>query len=63
MFQFRATPRTKCRKRFPRHLLDRLVTAALSALILFITLFSWTCQLDARPSDQPNIVFILADDK
>ena len=51
-----------CRRTFPRHLLHRITTLAISAFAALFAQTLYTPSLKAESSDRPNIVFILADD-
>ncbi len=51
-----------CRREFPRHLLHRITTLAISACTALFAQTLYTPSLKAESSDRPNIVLILADD-
>ncbi|MEZ6093472.1 MAG: arylsulfatase [Pirellulaceae bacterium] len=51
-----------CRPTFPRHLLHRITTLALSVSVVVIAQSLYIPALNAQSSDPPNIVLILADD-
>lgn len=58
----RASGTSDCRRTFPRHLLHRITTLAISAFAAFFAQTPYTPSLKADSSDRPNIVLILADD-
>ncbi len=51
-----------CRREFPRHLLHRITTLAISACTALFAQTLYTPSLKAESSDRPNIVLIVADD-
>jgi len=62
MFQFLAITQAGCRREFPRRLLHRITILAKIAHVALISQVIYTQQLNAKSSDRPNIVLILADD-
>jgi hypothetical protein len=62
MFQFLAITQAGCRREFPRHLLHRIATLAIIALVALVSQLLCTQQLNAKSSGRPNIVLIMADD-
>ena len=62
MIQFLAKTQAGCRRSFPRRLLHRITTLAISACAALIPQTLYTKSLKAESSDRPNIVLILADD-
>jgi hypothetical protein len=63
MFQFLAITQAGCRRIFPRHLPHNVATLAKIAFVALISQLIYTQQLNAKFSDRPNIVLIMADDK
>ena len=62
MFQFLAMTKAGCRRSFPRHLLHRITTLAISALVVLIAQAIYTQRVSADQAQRPNIVLIMADD-
>lgn len=62
MFQFLAITQAGCRRSFPRHLLHRITTLALSAVVVLVTQVIYTQPVNADQASRPNIVLIMADD-
>lgn len=58
----RAFGTSGCRRTFPRHLLHRITTHAVFAIVVLFAQLLYTPLLKAESSDRPNIVLILADD-
>ncbi|WP_146600625.1 sulfatase family protein [Novipirellula aureliae] len=52
-----------CRREFPRHLLHRINTLAISACTALFAQTLYTPTLQAESSDRPNFVLILTDDQ
>ena len=62
MFQFLAMTPAGCRRSFPRHLLHRITTLAISAVVVLIAQAIYTQRVNADQASRPNIVLIMADD-
>ncbi|MEE3220947.1 MAG: sulfatase-like hydrolase/transferase, partial [Planctomycetota bacterium] len=62
MFQFLALTRAGCRRAFPRRLLHRITTLAVSVVAALVAQVIYTQSVNAKSSDRPNIVLIMADD-
>ena len=62
MIQFLASTQAGCRRLFPRHLLRRIATLALSGVAALLMQSFHGPILQAESTDRPNIVLILADD-
>ena len=62
MFHFLAKSQAGCRRGFLRHLLHRITTPAFFIAIAVIPQLIYTPILNAKSSDRPNIVLIMADD-
>jgi arylsulfatase A-like enzyme len=62
MFQFLTSTRAGCRREFPRRLLHRITTLAISALAVATLQTLYSKALFAESTTRPNIVFIMADD-
>lgn len=62
MFPFLAMTHGGFRRSFPRHLLHRMTTVAVSAVVLLVALVIDAQPVNADQATRPNIVFILADD-
>ena len=62
MIQFLATTRAGCRRLFPRHLLHRIATSGMLAVVCLLTQTLFFTQAKADSATRPNIVLILADD-
>ncbi len=63
MFQFLATTRAGCRRSFPRHLLHRITTLAITGVVAVITQMIYTEPVSADQVSRPNIVLIVSDDQ
>ena len=63
MFQFLAITPAGCRRSFPRHLLHRLTTLAISAVVVLVAQAFYTQPVNADQASRPNIIFIMADDQ
>ncbi len=59
----RAFGTSGCRRTFPRHLLHRITTHAVFAIVVLFAQLLYKPLLKAESSDRPNIVLILADDQ
>ena len=62
MFQFLAITQAGCRRSFPRHLLHRITTLAISAVVVLVAQVIYTQPVNADQASRPNIVLIMADD-
>lgn len=62
MFLFLAITQAGCRRSFPRHLLHRITTLAISAVVVLVAQVIYTQPVNADQASRPNIIFILADD-
>ena len=62
MFQFLTITQAGCRRSFPRHLLHRITTLTISGVAALIAQVIYTQPVNAKSSDRPNIVLIMADD-
>lgn len=62
MLRFLPIAQAGCRREFPRHLRHRIATLANIALVAIISQLTYAQQLNAKSSDRPNIVLIMADD-
>ena len=62
MFKSLATTQAGCRRSFPRHLLHRITTLAISVFAALVAQVIYTQPANAKSSGRPNIVFIMADD-
>ncbi len=62
MFQFLATAQAGCRRLFPRHLLHRITTLAIAAVVVLVAQVIYTQPVNADQASRPNIVLIMADD-
>jgi len=62
MFQFLAITQAGCRRSFPRHLLHRITTLAISAVVVLVAQVIYTQPVNADQASRPNIILILADD-
>ncbi len=54
---------TGCRRSFPRHLLHRITTLAISACAALIAQLVFAKSLSAEFNDRPNILLIVSDDQ
>jgi len=63
MFQFLAKTQAGCRRSFPRPLLHRIATLAISAVAALVAQATYTQSVNADQASRPNIVFIFADDQ
>ena len=62
MFHILAKSQAGCRRSCPRHLLHRTITRAFFVAIAVIPQLTYTSFANAKSSDCPNIVLIMADD-
>jgi arylsulfatase A-like enzyme len=62
LFQFLAITQAGCRRSFPRHLLHRITTLAISAIVVLVAQVIYTQPVNADQASRPNIVLIMADD-
>jgi len=62
MFQFLAVTQDGCRRSFPRHLLHRITTLAISAVVVLVAQVIYTQPVNADQASRPNIVLLMADD-
>lgn len=62
MFQFLALTQAGCRRSFPRHLLHRITTLAITAITALVSQVIYSKTVNAESSARPNIVLIMADD-
>ena len=62
MFQFLAITQAGCRRSFPRHLLHRITTLAISTVVVLVAQVIYTQPVNADQASRPNIVLIMADD-
>jgi arylsulfatase len=62
MFQLLAITPAGCRRPFPRHLLRKTNTLAISAVVILVTQTVCLQQVNADQAARPNIVLIMADD-
>ncbi len=62
MIQSLAVAQASCRGAFPRYLLHRITTLAISAVAALVPQVIYTQPVDAKPGDRPNIVLIMVDD-
>lgn len=62
MFQFRAMTPAGCRRSFPRHLLHRITTLAISVVAVLVAEVVYTQTVNADQASRPNIILIMADD-
>jgi len=62
MFQFLAKTQAGCRRSFPRHLLHRITTLAISAIAALVAQTIYTQPVNADQASRPNIVLLMADD-
>ena len=61
MFQFLAITQAGCRRSFPRHLLHRITTLAISTVVVLVAQVIYTQPVNADQASRPNIVLIMAD--
>ncbi len=57
-----ASGKSDCRRTFPRHLLHRITTLAISAFAALFAQTLYAPSLKAESSNRPNIIIIVADD-
>lgn len=62
MIQFPARTPAGCRRTFLRHLLHRITTLAISAVVVLGAQTIYMQRVHAKSVDRPNIVLIMADD-
>ena len=62
MFQFLAITQAGCRRSFPRHLLHKITTLAISTIVVLVAQVIYTQPVNADQASRPNIVLIMADD-
>jgi len=62
MFQFLAMTPAGCRRTFPRHLLHRITTLAISAVVVLVAQTIYMQRVNADQVSRPNIVVIMADE-
>jgi arylsulfatase A-like enzyme len=63
MFPFLATTQAGCRRSFPRHLLHRITTLAISAVVVLVAQTLCMQRVNADQASRPNVILILADDQ
>jgi hypothetical protein len=63
MFQFLAITQAGCRRSFPRHLLHRITTLAISAVVVLVAQVIYKQPVNADQASRPNIVLIMADEQ
>jgi arylsulfatase A len=62
MFQFLAMTKAGCRRSFPRHLLHRITTLAISTALVLVAQVVYNQPVNVDQASRPNIVFIMTDD-
>ncbi|MAR13753.1 MAG: arylsulfatase [Blastopirellula sp.] len=62
MFLFLAITQAGCRRSFPRHLLHKITTLAISAVVVLVAQVIHTQPVNADQASRPNLVLIMADD-
>lgn len=62
MFPFLALTPAGCRRTFPRHLLHRITTLAIWAVVVLVAQTMYAQRVNADQASRPNIVLIMADD-
>ena len=63
MLRALALTQVGCRRSFPRHLRHRITTLAAMAVAALIPQVIYAQSDNAKSSERPNILFILADEK